>query len=49
MERRNGWMETSLMSGRNFASLADFNAKLAEWLERAKGRWCTRLKPARSI
>ena len=35
VERRNGFFETSFMPGRVFASPADFNAQLTEWLERA--------------
>lgn len=38
VERRNGWMETSFMPGRSFASPLDFNIQLAEWLERANAR-----------
>jgi len=38
VERRNGWLETSFMPGRAFASPADFNAQLGEWLVRANGR-----------
>nr|WP_194241505.1 IS21 family transposase [Galbitalea soli] len=38
VERRNGWFETSFMPGRTFTSPADFNAQLAEWLERANAR-----------
>lgn len=32
VERRNGWLETSFMPGRVFASAADFNEQLAAWL-----------------
>ena len=44
VERRNGFFETSFMPGREFASPADFNAQLAEWLERANGRRVRTLK-----
>ena len=32
MERANGYLETSFLPGRTFASAADFNAQLGEWL-----------------
>jgi transposase len=32
VERANGYLETSFLPGRNFASPADFNAQLGEWL-----------------
>jgi transposase len=35
VERRNGWFETSFMPGRAFASPADFNTQLTDWLGRA--------------
>lgn len=38
VERRNGWMESSFMPGRTFASPADFNARLADWLEGANAK-----------
>jgi transposase len=38
VERRNGFFETSFMPGRDFASPADFNAQLSDWLERANAR-----------
>ncbi len=38
VERRNGFLETSFMPGRSFASAADFNAQLTEWLETANAR-----------
>jgi transposase len=38
VERRNGFFETSFMPGRQFASPADFNHQLAEWLEQANSR-----------
>jgi transposase len=33
VERANGYLETSFLPGRVFASSADFNAQLADWLE----------------
>jgi transposase len=33
VERANGYLETSFLPGRSFASPADFNAQLAGWLE----------------
>jgi transposase len=38
VERANGYLETSFLPGRGFASPADFNAQLADWLVRANGR-----------
>jgi len=38
VERRNGWLETSFMPGRSFASPADFNTQLADWLVIANRR-----------
>ena len=38
VERANGYLETSFLPGRTFASPADFNAQLAEWLVRANTR-----------
>jgi hypothetical protein len=38
VERGNGYLETSFLPGRNFASPADFNAQLLGWLERANAR-----------
>lgn len=32
VERRNGWMETSIMAGGTFASPVYFNTQLADWL-----------------
>jgi transposase len=32
VERANGYLETSFLPGRSFASPADFNAQLADWL-----------------
>jgi transposase len=33
VERANGYLETSFLPGRTFASPADFNAQLADWLQ----------------
>ena len=33
VERNNGYLETSFLPGRSFASPGDFNAQLGEWLE----------------
>ena len=38
VERANGYLETSFLPGRRFASPADFNAQLAEWPRRSNGR-----------
>jgi len=38
VERRNQFFETSFMPGREFASPADFNAQLSDWLTRANAR-----------
>lgn len=38
VERANQYLETSFLPGRTFASMADFNAQLAEWLVRANNR-----------
>ncbi len=38
VERANGYLETSFLPGRHFASPADFNAQLDRWLVRANGR-----------
>jgi transposase len=43
VERANGYLETSFLPGRRFASPADFNAQLAVWLERANQRQHRRL------
>lgn len=37
-ERNNGFLETSFLPGRSFASPSDFNVQLAEWLPRANQR-----------
>jgi transposase len=39
VERANGYLETSFLPGRSFASPADFNAQLADWLTLANQRW----------
>jgi transposase len=38
VERANGYLETSFLPGRVFASPADFNAQLRQWLVRANQR-----------
>ena len=38
VERNNGYLETSFLPGRSFASPADFNTQLDGWLPRANGR-----------
>ena len=38
VERANGYLETSFLPGRTFASPADFNSQLDEWLVRANQR-----------
>ena len=38
VERRNGYFETSFMPGRTFASPADFNTQLTDWLKIANCR-----------
>lgn len=38
VERANGYLETSFLPGRVFASPADFNTQLTDWLERANTR-----------
>jgi transposase len=38
VERNNGFLETSFLPGRSFASPADFNEQLGEWLARANTR-----------
>ena len=43
VERANGYLETSFLPGRRFASPADFNAQLAQWLVRANARVHRRL------
>lgn len=43
VERANGYLETSFLPGRRFASPADFNAQLQGWLVRANQRHHRRL------
>ena len=38
VERANGYLETSFLPGRSFASPADFNTQLTDWLVRANTR-----------
>jgi hypothetical protein len=38
VERHNGFLETSFLPGRTFASPVDFNEQLTEWLARANAR-----------
>jgi len=38
IERANGYLETSFLPGRRFASPEDFNAQLAEWCATVNGR-----------
>jgi transposase len=38
VERANGYLETSFLPGRTFASPADFNGQLVDWLDRANQR-----------
>jgi transposase len=38
VERANGYLETSFLPGRRFASPADFNTQLAEWCATVNGR-----------
>jgi transposase len=38
VERANGYLETSFLPGRSFASPADFNTQLQAWLARANAR-----------
>ncbi|GAA4491153.1 IS21-like element ISMbo1 family transposase [Rhodococcus olei] len=38
VERHNGYLETSFLPGRRFASPEDFNTQLAQWLQRANTR-----------
>jgi transposase len=44
VERANGYLETSFLPGRSFASPADFNAQLTGWLERANQRHHRRIE-----
>jgi transposase len=43
VERANGYLETSFLPGRAFASPADFNSQLTQWLIRANHRQHRRL------
>lgn len=43
VERANGYLETSFLPGRGFASPADFNIQLGQWLVRANQRRHRRL------
>ncbi|MFD1079476.1 IS21 family transposase [Longispora fulva] len=43
VERANGYLETSFLPGRDFASPSDFNAQLGDWLMRANQRQHRRL------
>jgi len=38
VQRANGYLETSFLPGRRFASPQDFNAQLEQWLIRANNR-----------
>lgn len=38
VERANGYLETSFLPGRGFASPTDFNIQLADWLTKANRR-----------
>lgn len=51
VERANGFLETSFLPGRAFASPQDFNAQLAGWLERANTRTvrATQARPAEAL
>lgn len=44
VERANGYLETSFLPGRQFASPADFNGQLEQWLDRANQRHHRRLQ-----
>jgi transposase len=44
VERANGYLETSFLPGRSFASPMDFNHQLADWLERANTRHHRRIE-----
>ena len=47
VERANGYLETSFLPGRSFASPADFNAQLEQWLDRANQRSTAGCRAAR--
>jgi transposase len=44
VERANGYLETSFLPGRSFASPADFNTQLEDWLTRANQRHHRRIE-----
>jgi len=44
VERFHDYLERSFLPGRGFASPADFNAQLGEWIARANMRWHRRLE-----
>ncbi|MCO6000356.1 IS21 family transposase [Actinoallomurus rhizosphaericola] len=44
VERANGYLETSFLPGRSFASPADFNAQLTDWLAKANRRHHRRIE-----
>ena len=51
VERANGYLETSLLPGRRFDDVADFNRQLVGWLRRANQRihGTTRVRPTDAI
>ena len=49
VERANGFLETSFMPGRSFASPSDYNTQLAGWLPRANARMLRRTGQAPGI
>jgi transposase len=51
IERANGYFETSFLPGRQFESVADFNAQFTAWLRRANQRIhaTTKVRPAEAI
>lgn len=51
VERANGYLETSFLPGRVFASPADFNIQLDQWLIRANSRTVRSIggRPVRSV
>ncbi|SEF77972.1 Transposase [Thermomonospora echinospora] len=44
VERANGYLETSFLPGRAFTSPSDFNAQLADWLDKANRRHHRRIE-----
>jgi transposase len=46
VERFHDYLERSFLPGRDFASLADFNAQLSGWVTTVNGRWRRRLECA---